>query len=366
MILYIDISEFLRTRFTTGIQRVIKEFLVRALDDKKLILKVVYYDISLKSWQHLPNSEVAFFLGNIKNYKLPDTISIELSSINNTKQIWFDLDAAWNSPIPRDILYKELQQSNFQIVNFIYDLIPILFPTLVRDITRENFSRYINAAKKYSHKIYFDSMSAQNDFQPIQDSGVVYLGANFQKFKTNIDQKYKNILSKKYILFVSTIEPRKQHQKVLNAFTLLSKQHPDLNLVFIGRVGWKVDTFMETITSHPLKDKSFFHYTNIDDEMLGHFYKNAFIVTYLSDYEGYGLPVAESLGYGNVTITSDNSSLLEVGKDFADYIEDNNTFRLLKTINLYLKDEQRYKDKKQYIAKNYKARTWDQFYDELF
>jgi hypothetical protein len=152
---------------------------------------------------------------------------------------------------------------------------------------------------------------------------------------------------------------------MLLSFDVLSKKYPDLNLIFIGRQGWNVECFIKKLTEHPLLNKKIFWLNNIDDDTLGHFYKNAFIVTYLSKYEGYGLPIAESLLLSNITITSKNSSMYEVGRDFPDYIEYNSQNELVDIISLYVENNSLYQAKKDYIKKSYKTVSWDCFYQSI-
>jgi len=135
--------------------------------------------------------------------------------------------------------------------------------------------------------------------------------------------------------------------------------------VIIGKKGWKVDALVHKIKTHPLNGKQLFWLDSVDDNTLKQFYQNAFLVTYLSKYEGYGLPIAESLSYGNVTITSKNSSMYEVGRDVADYVVYNSTNELESLISLYCDNDDIYKAKKQFIKENFKTTSWEQFYNSI-
>lgn len=238
--------------------------------------------------------------------------------------------------------------------------------------TKKNFAPYIKAILKYSDKVFFDSKSARNDFLQLKSdfsynsrkisTEVIYLGSNFKKEISSSSTAYKYILSRKFILFVGTIEPRKQQRLLLEAFETLYKNYPDLNIVFIGKIAWNVEEFITILKTHPLKDKKIFHFENIDDETLVEFYKEAFIVTYLSLYEGYGLPIVESLKYSNITITSYNSSIPEVGLDFVDYIKNSSKKQLIDKIEYYLRNNEKYEKRKKYISEKYQVPTWDIFY----
>ena len=113
---------------------------------------------------------------------------------------------------------------------------------------------------------------------------------------------------------VSTIEPRKNLRGLLNGFISFKKAHEksDLKLVLVGGIGW---------------DKEFESYINgvddyrdsiiltgfVTDEELSALYKYALAVAYVSFYEGFGLPILEALTAGKAVISSDTTSMPEVG-----------------------------------------------------
>ncbi len=370
--IFIDISEFLTTRITTGIQRVIREFIIRILKDS-YVVNIIYYDELLQSFIKIENSEIDAFLKDIKYYQFKFSTQIDIFEMTD-KKIFFDIDSVWNAKLKREKIYPKLKEHNFKIYNFIYDLIPILFPNYMHEKSKLNFPDFIKAVYKYSDLVILDSISAQSDFLKLKkdlnilrkiDNDIVCLGSDYAIYQDKLDSKYNELLTKKYILFVGTIEPRKQQSKVLQTFSKLHKKYPDLNLIFIGKIGWHVDKFINQLSNHPLKDKNIFHLTDIEDNLLNLFYKNAFIVTYLSNYEGFGLPVIEALAYNNITIISKNSSLKEIDNQFVDYIEHDLEDTFIKLVSCYIDEPEKFSLRKNYIKKNYKLKTWDDFYLNL-
>lgn len=378
MIVYIDITQLEKQRVNTGIQRVVKEFLQKAITkDKTTTYKIIRYNQTLKKMQLLQNKEVELFLKDIKyfNFSILKTINIESIKATQTT-LFFDIDSPWNAPYKRDKLYPTLKKNGFLIFNLIYDLIPIVLAQHVQKIVVENYKSYIQTVYNYSDFTMCISESTKKDFLSYKTSlninryiptKVVGLGSDFLRVQNSSDDKiFNHILEKKYILFVGTLEPRKNQEDVLDAFEILSNKYDDINLVFIGMKGWNQDQFFHRLDTHPLRDKRLFWLKNIDDATLYHFYENAFLVTYLSKYEGYGLPIVESLQHANITITSNNTSMPEVGSDFADYVDDNNQQQLLDKISLYLDDENLYKQRKAYIKENFRFTSWDQFAQNIF
>lgn len=376
MTIYVDITQLEKGRANTGIQRVVKEFLKRIQTKNGIIYKIIIYDDITKNFSLLDNEEVELFLKDTLNYQFKNKTIIDIFTIKPTTLTAFlDMDSNWNVQLKREKLYPVLKENGFKIFNFIYDLIPIILPQYAHEVTANNFESYIKAIFDYSDLVMFDSQSASDDFQKIKKehaaqrdipTRVIGLGSDFIKSDTEIlDANIKSILNKKYILFVGTLEPRKNQETVLDVFTTLAQQYDDLNLVIIGRKGWKIDHLIEKIQNHPLKNKSVFWLDNISDDELSHFYQNAFLVTYLSKYEGYGLPIAESLSYANITITSKNSSMYEVGRNFADYVAYNSFNELQSLISLYIENQELYKLKKETIKNHFKTTSWDQFYHSI-
>lgn len=157
---------------------------------------------------------------------------------------------------------------------------------------------------------------------PEEKIKVIYNGLilQTQKFKGNEDDILKKYsLAKKYILYVGTIEPRKNLEGLINAFKMLisdEKYKNKYNLVIVGKPGWKYETFIKTLGNLGIQDKvKLIGY--IPDEELPAIYKHASLFLYPSIYEGFGLPVLEAMAYGIPVITSNISSLPEIAGDAA-------------------------------------------------
>ena len=108
-----------------------------------------------------------------------------------------------------------------------------------------------------------------------------------------------------YLLFVSTIEPRKGVGDVIEAHARLRAAHPDLQLVLAGRPGWGAP---------PDTDRPGVVVTGaLDDDRLDAAYRGAIALVVPSTYEGFSLPVLEAMARGCPVVTSDAACLPEVG-----------------------------------------------------
>lgn len=120
-----------------------------------------------------------------------------------------------------------------------------------------------------------------------------------------------------YILFVSTLEPRKNVITLIEAFNYL-KETKKINhhLVLIGKLGWKYQPIVDKMAQSPYQ-RFIHHLDYLSDQAVAYFYQNAEIFVYPSYYEGFGLPVLEAMTLGAPVITSNLSSLPEVAGDAA-------------------------------------------------
>ena len=126
-----------------------------------------------------------------------------------------------------------------------------------------------------------------------------------------------------YALFVGTVESRKNHALALAAWQRLIERRgaervPDL--VCVGRLGWHADEFLDAyVRTGGLDGKVSVLSSSVPDAELAAFYAHAEFTVYPSRYEGWGLPVSESLAFGRLPVVADNSSLPEAGRDLAAY-----------------------------------------------
>jgi glycosyltransferase involved in cell wall biosynthesis len=189
----------------------------------------------------------------------------------------------------------------------------------------ETWTKY---SVKNAAKVFTISEASKNDimkfYQKKSDDVVVtHLGIKDidadkrTKSMEEIHKKYN--LSKNYFLFVGTLQPRKNITRLIEAFSLLKKKNPEIELVIVGRKGWKYDDILAAPEKYEVKESVLF-LDFVPDEDLPSLYGNALAYILPSLYEGFGLPVLEAMKYDCPVITSDCSSLPEAGGDAALYV----------------------------------------------
>jgi len=148
---------------------------------------------------------------------------------------------------------------------------------------------------------------------------ITYNGVNegfFKVYDQNqiLDFKKRFNLPNKFILYVGAIEPGKNLDKLFIAFSILSEEYTDFRLVLTSGIGWSQSVLFDLIDKLNLRSKIIF-LPYIQDKELPFLYKSATLLAYLSEYEGFGIPVLEAMASGIPVITSNSDAIKEFAGD---------------------------------------------------
>ena len=151
-----------------------------------------------------------------------------------------------------------------------------------------------------------------------------------------VQKKYQ--LAKRFILFVGTIEPRKNIENLIKAYNLLPPAEKKVvPLIIVGKVGWDAGSVDRLIGQLKL-EKNIRKIGFLDDKILPVVYRLATIFVYPSWYEGFGLPVLEAMAQKTPVITSNVSSLPEIVGDAALTVSPSDYQSLAQQIHQLLSD----------------------------
>lgn len=119
-----------------------------------------------------------------------------------------------------------------------------------------------------------------------------------------------------FVMFVSTIEIRKNHRILLNLWReCLHEQRQMPKLVFIGRIGWGVDRILDMVRFDPLLREHIVILHDVTDAQLLWLYDNCLFTVYPSIVEGWGLPIGEALGRGRICLHSTDPAQREAAQN---------------------------------------------------
>ena len=188
------------------------------------------------------------------------------------------------------------------------------------------------------------------------DCRVVTMGADFRTFAEPADPPAE-LAGLRYLLCVSTLEPRKNQALLLDAMDALWDRYPDLALVLVGRIGWKTEGLVERITTHPQLGRRLFWYDRVDDALLDTLYRGAFLSVTPSFSEGFGVPVVEALAHGVPTLSSNGGALPEAGGERAEYFAPDDLDALVSAAERHLSDPGYHAGRRAALA-DYRPPTW--------
>lgn len=155
-----------------------------------------------------------------------------------------------------------------------------------------------------------------------------------------LEAEVKYDFSQPYLLFVSTIEPRKNINAIISAFNYLKEKHKiEHQLVLIGKKGWRYEPIFAAIESSPWREQ-IHHLDYLSNELVALFYSKADVFVYPSHYEGFGLPVLEAMTLGAPVVCANSSSLPEVTGKAALLIEPDEPMQLAEGILKVISDSQ--------------------------
>ena len=171
-----------------------------------------------------------------------------------------------------------------------------------------------------------------------------------------------------YALIVSTIEARKNHLLLFRVWRrLLEELPPDRvpTLVFAGRVGWLVDDLMHQIANTNNLNGKLLVISSPTDAELTELYQGCLFTLFPSFFEGWGLPVTESLAFGKPCLISDRTSLPEAGGTLARSFDPDNFYDAYALILNAIEDRAGLAAWEAQIRREFKPVPWSTTVDAL-
>lgn len=261
-------------------------------------------------------------------------VSARLRSRNdagNGPDILLLLDSTWDMQMWAAV--DEFRASGGRVCAVLYDLIPFSHPETVEDHTRKMHTTWWLEAPLHVDCVACISQTVRNQYlawqegQPLarrllpEQVTYFYLGSELSPDAGEAGDRFVELgyLKAPYYLVVGSIEPRKNHVLILDAFEMLWGEGEAVSLVIVGGHGWKCESVLSRIYAHPMFNKRLFLIRQASDAELGHLYSNAAALVFASIAEGFGLPIVEAYQRGARVICSDIPVFREIAGDRAGY-----------------------------------------------
>lgn len=193
---------------------------------------------------------------------------------------------------------------------------------------------------------------------------VIYEGVDLEKFKPRENNEIIHVfgVDKPYLLFLGTLEPRKNLVRLIQAFSNSLELANSYQLVIAGRKGWYYDQIFEEVKKRSLQNQVLFTGYISEDEKIK-IMQGASAFIFPSLYEGFGLPVLEAMACGTPVACSSNFSLPEVGGQAAVYFDAEDTASIAKALENIFNDPGCFRDKGLERAKNF---SWSKAVEETY
>ena len=347
---WFEVEDFLRhfdgARHVTGIQRVCIEIFTEVERLYGMTDRIGFCRVNLKTqmFEEVEFSEIAeAYLrppaerGVFENFA--QWVERKLRRVRRARflkpgDVVICLGACWINSRYNRCIQAAKRDYRIRFVLLVHDLIPLTHASFVDRDHAERFSSWLPAALANADFALTVSWHSRDELikmakvhawaLPVVE--VLPLGATFNQrrlLKTAAISSADEGLPERFVLYVSTIEPRKNHRLLVGVWRRLIAQHgadftPDL--VWVGRFANPdpASAFRKELLSDQLGGKLRL-LINLSDEELAEAYRRCLFTVYPSLCEGWGLPVAESLAHGRLCVASDRTSLPEVGGKFVDY-----------------------------------------------
>lgn len=286
------------------------------------------------------------------------------------------LGAFWGMP-GNTLLMASLRNQGASIGLYVYDLIPVTHPEYcVQQLTTDFTRDLCEALQLVDYAIAISSYTANeirnfiyaNSFPNIPVEAVPLAhsltGSSglpaYDTYEADWTDAIASLEGKDYVLCVCTIEARKNHRYLIDAWRILKQQGIDVpDLLFVGRRGWRVDELFAQLEDSDYLDGSVKILHDLSDAELEILYRNCRFTVFPSIVEGWGLPVGESLIYGKLCISSNTSSMPEVGGDLVAYIDPLNLRSGLETLRHFITQPAKVEEYEHAIQSRFKPRSWD-------
>ena len=230
------------------------------------------------------------------------------------------------------------QRHGLRAAMLAYDMLPLRHPEWCNPVLRQEFKAWTDGVLPLMDTVFAISAATATDVEAYAaETGLalrgrvrpVAIGSGFSPAAVAGAPAVKGLPPPgSYVLMVSTIEPRKNHLLLFRVWQRLLKAMdpaavPDL--VFAGRAGWMVEDFMQMLENTGNLGGRIILLPQLDDRALAALYRGCLFTVYPSFYEGWGLPVTESLAFGRPCIISNATSLPEAGGHLARYFDPEDT-----------------------------------------
>ena len=346
--LLVDISELVRRDSKTGIQRVVRSLLWYMLKNPPCgyFVKLIYFPNG--GFRYLSAARFAKTFLDLPLSEADIDIPIEYAP----GDIYFGMDLNLSDLDAYGTQIRNMHNQGVKVVYHIYDLLCQTLGDFFPAEFSKLFEQWLRLTTE-ADKVICISKTTANDYEqwlvknalprlPYVTINWSHLGADIVQScpSKGLPESAKHILRRlsgyRSFLMVGTLEPRKGHKQVIEAFEQLWKKGNDVLLVIVGKQGWQVDALIKKLKRHPERENRLFWLEGISDEYLEKIYAASTCLIAASEGEGFGLPLVEAAQHKLPIIARDIPIFREVAGEHAWYFSGKRSADLAEAVATWL------------------------------
>lgn len=350
--LFVDISELIQRDSATGVQRVVRSYLIQLLKSPPMGFSVSPVYATTTDGYRYANAYMAKAFGS-------NAPTLDDSPIYWQRgDIFFGLDLQHHVQLSKAENYKAMRDDGVIVKFLIYDLLPIQLGDFFHESdVKKLHKQLMQMIGQQDHAICISRATADAYQAWIQDSDItlnstltvdwVHMGADLEGSRPscglpeNVAITLRALRTRPTFVSVSTLEPRKAQTQILDAIEVLWANHQDINLVLVGQQGWNVEALADRIAKHPENGQRLFWLKGISDEYLELVYQASTCLVAASLNEGFGLPLIEAARHNVSVIARDIPVFREVAEENAFYFYGETGEQLASAMNEWLELHQK-------------------------
>ena len=302
----LDITGLVHARKFAGVQRVNTEFhkhLSKFLSSSEYELVPIY-----TAGGNLDLDELH------PKIALDEIVSKPVRDISDCKIIFL---AFLNASLPFKRILELKKSNNLRVISIIHDIMPAKNPewfltpdnsldSKFKHQSKNLFQLYLQMTLSLADIVIVNSYQVKSDIEKLgwrysAQIEVVPLGT-YTKPQEQISLQHQNYVN---CIYLSTVEPRKAHAQLIEAFEILWARQVDVRLNIVGNEGWLIDDLVKSILNHDEFNKRLFWHKGLSDDKVNEIYSQSQIAFAVSFDEGFGLNIEEALARGLKVIARD-------------------------------------------------------------
>lgn len=331
----LDISELVQRNAATGVQRVVIKLIGELIDLELPGCKIepIYTTPGAENYYYARDF-MCNMLGCVNVPLYDEKIDVF------EDDILFILDLQPHILIEHERTLQAYRAQKAKVIVMMYDLLPVTNSDKFLSGAHELYSNWLKVVSKFDGVVAISNSVVKEYCKWLEVNRVhteknfsinsFCLGANIAEnfakveFTVTANDTLDQTKNELNFLMVGTLEPRKGHLQVIEAFEELWRSDYDINLTIVGKQGWLVDELITKIKTHPELNHRLFWLQQINDEYLEQLYTSSSCLIAASIAEGFGLPLIEAAQHNLPIFARDIPVFREVAGEHCYYFENSN------------------------------------------